>query len=95
MWDNYNDSVTFNKKIDVDSFKKPVYSETEQKLVRYVKGYDSYDIDSKVTTSVFKRVYEAPFEIKEGDKIDNRLVKEAKPVNHMFGGVAFYQAVVV
>lgn len=95
MFNCYYDKINFEKFKGADKFGGETYEEPVERLARFVKGKDTYSVDSETKGVTYKRIYHVPFEIKEKDKIDGRLVVEVQPIRDILGKFMFFKVGVV
>ena len=90
MWDNYCDKVMYKEKQeDLDSFGNIVYKEARQINVREVSGGIDFETTNSSIKTKYSKEYHIPFEVKEGDKIDDRLVVSVEASRDVFGNFHF------
>ena len=90
MWDNYYDKVMYKEKQEkLDSFGNIVYKEARQISVREVSGGIDFEATNNSLKTKYSKEYHIPFEVKEGDKIDNKLVVNVEPSRDIFGNLHF------
>lgn len=90
MWNNYYDKVMYEAKTDKpDKFGNIVYLSPRQIDVREVAGGEMYVIEKDNTKTKYTKEYHIPFIVKEGDKIDNKLVVSVEPNKDIFGKFHF------
>lgn len=90
MWDNYYDSVEYKEKSDkLDNFGNIVYLPPRDIKVRYVSGGEKFIISKDDTSTKYTKEYHIPFLVKEGDKIDDKLVVAVEPNRDVFGNFHF------
>lgn len=90
MFDNYYDVVSYEKKSDTkDNYGNEIYKEIRNINVRYVGGGEEFIISKDEFTNRHTKEYQIPFMIKEGDKIDGRLVMSVEPSKDVFGKFHF------
>ena len=90
MWDNYYDKVMYKEKQEkLDSFGNIVYKEARQIDVREVSGGIDFEATNSSIKTKYSKEYHIPFEVKEGDKIDNKLVVNVEPSRDIFGNLHF------
>lgn len=92
MFDNYYDKVSYEQKTEeIDKSGFAIYLPPRIIDVRYVSGGNKFDIGAEETAIKYSREYHVPFEIREEDKIDGRLVLSSEPSRDIFGNVCFYR----
>lgn len=89
MWDNYYDEVSYSEKIGIDAGGNIQYASPRNIKVRCVSGGQEYVIHREETSVKYTKEYQIPFMIKEGDKIDNRLVLDVEASKDVFGRFHF------
>jgi hypothetical protein len=90
MWDNYYDEVEYLEKEEkLDKGGNIVYKPSTTINVRYVGGGEKLVIDRENTSTKYTKEYHVPFMIKEGDKIDGKLVISVEPNRDVFGNFHF------
>ena len=90
MWDNYYDKVMYKEKQEkLDSFGNIVYKEARQIDVREVSGGIDFEATNNSIKTKYSKEYHIPFEVKEGDKIDDRLVVYVDSNKDVFGNFHF------
>lgn len=93
MFDLYYDTVLYEESLGRDKSGFDRYAEGRDVEARYVKGYaESKDTKEGVGT-VFNYVYHLPFEVKENDRIDGRLVVKVAPSRGIGGHIHFWKVV--
>lgn len=90
MFDNYYDLVEYKEAVGKNEFGNIEYHQPEMRYTRYVKGLDVISVEGEKTIVRYKRVYHCPFEVKEGDKIDNHLVTDVRPSRDISGHIHFW-----
>lgn len=92
MFNEYYDEVDYKQggTEEKDKFGSIIYKETEKKLVRYVKGSDSFGFNGDKIQGAYKRTYHCPFKVTEGDSIDNHVVTEVRPSRGLDGTIHFW-----
>lgn len=96
MWNNYYDSVEYTEQSNkLDKSGSIVYNEPRTIKVRNVSGGESYITKEDGNSIKYTKEYQIPFMIKEGDKIDGRLVVNVEPSKDVFGTFHFCIAKVV
>lgn len=90
MFNQYYDTIEYKKQLGKDKFGGITYSQAESKSVRFVKGADTINLDGEKMVTRYKRTYHTPFEVKEGDMIDNHLVTDVKPARDLNGTIHFW-----
>ena len=86
----FYDKVHYKKSNGKSKFGNITYSDTESKMVRYVKGSDVINIEGEKTVVKYVRTYHCPFEVKEGDLIDDHLVTESRPSRDIRGNIHYW-----
>lgn len=90
MWGNYYDKVEYLEKEDKpDKAGNIVYKPPTTIDVRYVGGGEKFIISKEDTSTRYTKEYHIPFMVKEGDKIDNKLVVSVEPSRDVFGNFHF------
>ena len=90
MWDNYYDKVMYKEKQEkLDSFGNIVYKEARQIDVREVSGGIDFEATNSSIKTKYSKEYHIPFEVKEGDKIDDRLIVYVDNNKDVFGNFHF------
>ena len=90
MWNNYYDKVMYKEKQEkLDSFGNIVYKEARQINVREVSGGIDFETTNSSIKTKYSKEYHIPFEVKEGDKIDDRLVVSVEASRDVFGNFHF------
>ena len=90
MWDNYYDKVEYIEKSEkLDNFGNIVYLPSRVIDVRYVSGGEKFIIGKDDTSTKYTKEYHVPFLVKEGDKIDGKLVVQVEPNRDVFGNFHF------
>lgn len=91
MWDNYYDRVQYEESTEqLDDIGDKVYKESRLVDCRYVSGGSEQVISKESSSIKYTKEYHFPFEIKEGDKIDGRMVVSVDANKDVFGHVHFY-----
>lgn len=90
MWDNYYDEVEYLEKEEkLDKSGNIVYKPSTTINVRYVGGGEKFVIGKDGTSTKYTKEYHIPFMVKEGDKIDGKLVISAESSRDVFGNFHF------
>lgn len=90
MFDNYYDEIVYIEKEEhLDKFGNIVYKEPRMIKCRFVGGGEQLIISKDETSTMYTKEYHVPFMIKEGDKLDNKLVISVEPSNDVFGNFHF------
>ena len=90
MFNKYYDHVEYKQSAGKDKFGNIEYAEPKQQLVRYVKGLDTITLEGEKIVTRYKRTYHTPFEVKEGDLIDNHIVTDVRPSRDINGTIHFW-----
>lgn len=90
MWNSYYDKVEYLEKEDnLDKAGNIVYKPSRSIDVRYVGGGEKFVISKDDTSTKYTKEYHVPFLVKEGDKIDDKLVVSVEPSRDVFGNFHF------
>lgn len=90
MWNDYYDKVEYLEKEDkLDKSGNIVYKSPRTIDVRYVGGGEKYIVSKDGTSTKYTKEYHVPFMIKEGDKLDDKLVVNVEPSRDVFGNFHF------
>lgn len=90
MWNNYYDSITYIEKEDkLDRTGNIIYKSPKSISARFIGGGEKFITNGEGNSTKYTREYHIPFMIKEGDKIDGRLVVHVQPSRDVFGNFHF------
>lgn len=96
MWDNYYDTVIYEKKGDgLDYSGNPSYSSPISIKVRQVSGGQDFTVSTEGQEVKYTKKYQIPFEVFEGDKIDGHTIVNVENSKDCFGKYHFTIARVI
>ena len=90
MGGNYYDEIEYKQAVGKSKFGCIEYKPSEKRMVSHVKGKDIKVFEGEKEVTKYKRIYHTPFEVKEGDMIDNHLVTDVRPDRDLSGKVHFW-----
>lgn len=93
MFNLYNLTVSYKQADGLDMSGNKKYKPQRSIKARQVSGGVRYVVDKEHTDTIKNKEFHIPFEIFEGDMINDRLVKSVEPANDVFGKTQFWVVV--